>query len=97
MHLISKVLSLESRLIEFGESRHKAFQKALRELSYIPYSWRIVRLMLQISPWRTLVVILGRFVEGIIPSFELHIKGEFLELVRIQYRKTLSHIGPSFA
>lgn len=37
--------------------------------------------MLQISPWNTAVVVLGRFVEGLIPSLELRVKGEFLELV----------------
>lgn len=79
--VIYKIFLLESRILEYASKKRLGFWRMIKELSYAKHSWRIIRLMLQISPWNTAVVVLGRFVEGLIPSLELRVKGEFLELV----------------
>jgi hypothetical protein len=79
--LLSKLLLLESRSFELVDNGKAQFQLALLRLTYTGYSWRLIRLMLKLSPRSTVIIILGRFLEGIIPSIDLRIKGEFLDIV----------------
>lgn len=81
--LFSKLLVLESRIFEFADNKKAAFQYAMVRLTYTHYSMRLIRLMLQLSPTSSAVIILGRFYEGILPSIDLGIKGEFLNIVTI--------------
>ena len=80
--LVRDIILLESRTLEYAHRKREQFFNVLRRLSYSRYSWRLVILMLQISPRSTLIIILGRFLEGIIPSVDLRIKGAFVDLVR---------------
>jgi hypothetical protein len=79
--LLTKLLLVESRILEFGDKKREQFRNVVRRLGYTHYSWRIVRLMLQISPWKTAVVVFGRLIEGIFPAIDMRIKGRFLDLV----------------
>jgi hypothetical protein len=79
--LISKLVLIESRIVEFIDKKHEEFKLAILHLSYTRFSFRLIRLMLQICPRSTLTLILGRFLEGILPSIDLRIKGEFLDIV----------------
>ena len=83
--LISRFVLIESRVLEFIDKKHEDFKLALLRLSYTRFSLRLIRLMLQICPRSTLTVILGRFLEGIIPSIDLRIKGEFLDIVKLPW------------
>jgi hypothetical protein len=78
---LSTIILFESRLLEYAHRKREQFLHVLRRLSYTRYSWRLVFLMLQISPRSTTVIILGRFLEGVIPSLDLRIKGAFLDMV----------------
>jgi hypothetical protein len=83
--LISKFVLIESRILEFIDKKHEDFNLKLAILC-LPYTrcgLRLIRLMLQICPRITLTLILGRFPEGIIPSIDLRIKGEFLDIVKL--------------
>jgi hypothetical protein len=79
---LTKLLLLESRTFELVDNTKAQFQLALLRLTYIRYSWRLIGLMLKLSPRNTIIIILGRFVEGILPSIDLRIKGEFLDIVQ---------------
>jgi hypothetical protein len=79
--LLSKLLLLESRAMEFADNKKAQFQYAMVRLTYTHYSMRLIRLMLRLSPWSSTVIIIGRFYEGILPSINLRIKGDFLDLV----------------
>jgi len=79
--LLSKLLLLESRTLEFADNKRAQFKYALIRLTYTHYSIRLIRLMLRLSPWSSAVIILGRFYEGFMPSIKLRIKGEFLDIV----------------
>jgi hypothetical protein len=79
--LLSKLLLLESRSFELIANSKAQFQLALLRLTYTRYSWRLIQLMMKLSPKSTITIILGRFLEGIIPSIDLRIKGEFLDIV----------------
>jgi len=79
--LLSKLLLLESRVMEFADNKKAQFQYAMVRLTYTHYSMRLIRLMLRLSPWSSTVIIIGRFYEGILPSINLRIKGDFLDLV----------------
>jgi hypothetical protein len=79
--LLSKLLLLESRVMEFTDNKKAQFQYAMVRLTYTHYSMRLIRLMLRLSPWSSTVIIIGRFYEGILPSINLRIKGDFLDLV----------------
>jgi len=81
--ILSKIILLETRILDWASRQHDGFWETIKDLSYTKYSWRIVKLMLQLSPWDTALVILGRFIEGVIPSMGLRIKGEFLDIVII--------------
>jgi hypothetical protein len=85
--LISRFVIIESRILEFIDKKHKDFKLAILRLSYTRFSLRLIRLMLQICPRSTLTIILGRFLEGIIPSIDLRIKGEFLDIVKTSVDK----------
>jgi len=80
--LISTLLLIESRILEFLDQKHEEFKLAILHLSYTRFSLRLIRLMLQICPRSTLTLILGRFLEGLLPSIDLRIKGEFLNIVK---------------
>jgi hypothetical protein len=80
--LLTKLLLFESRTFELVDNTKAQFQLALLRLTYTRYSWRLIRLMFKLSPRNTIIIILGRFLEGIIPSIDLRIKGEFLDIVR---------------
>jgi len=79
--LLSTLLLLESRILEFADNKKAEFQHAMVRLTYTHYSMRLIRFMLQLSPRSSAVIILGRFYEGIVPSIDLGIKGEFLNIV----------------
>lgn len=80
--LLTKVLLLESRTFEFVDNTKAQSQLALLRLTYTRYSWRLIGLMFKLSPRNTIIIIMGRFLEGIIPSIDLRIKGQFLDIVR---------------
>jgi hypothetical protein len=79
--LLSKVLVLETHAIDFASNKRAQFLRAIVRLSYTRYSWRLIRLMIQVSPKSTAIIILGRFIQGLLPSIDLHIKGQFLDIV----------------
>jgi len=79
--LLTKTLLIESRILEYAQRKRTQFLDILRKLTYTRYSWRLIHLMLQISPGSTVIIILGRFIEGILPSLDLKIKGGFLDMV----------------
>lgn len=87
--LLSKLLLLESRTLEFAHTKKTQFQYAMIRLTYTHYSLRLIRLMLRVSPWSSAVIILGRFYEGFMPSVKLHIKGQFLDIVPLSKEKWL--------
>jgi hypothetical protein len=78
---LGRLLLLESRALEYALQKREQLFNVLRRISYTRYSWRLILLMLQISPRSTSIIILGRFLEGVIPSLNLRIKGAFLDMV----------------
>jgi hypothetical protein len=80
--ILSRVILAETRIVDFFSEKHEGFRKGMVQLSYSPYSLRLMRMMFQLCPRSTLIVILGRFFEGLIPSIDLRIKGQFLDIVR---------------
>jgi hypothetical protein len=79
--LLSKLILIECRILEFIDGKHAAFKLAILCLWYTRFSLRLIRLMLHICPGSTMTLILGRFLEGLLPSIDLRIKGQFLDIV----------------
>ena len=79
--LLSTVLLLETRTVDSCHAAREAVRHALVRLTYSRFSWRLIRYMLQLCPKSTVIIIVGRFLEGIIPSINLRIKGAFLDIV----------------
>jgi hypothetical protein len=94
--LLSKLLLLQSRTVDFADNKKAQFQYAMVRLAHTHYSIRLIRLMLRLGPWSTAVIILGRFYQGILPSINLRIKGEFLEIVPPPPPPPSAHIFPPF-
>ena len=78
---VFRVILFESRLVEYFSNKREQFHEALIRLSYTRYSVRLVYLMFQLCPRSTMVIIVGRFLQGLLPSVDLRIKGGFLDIV----------------
>src|SRR5271170_5072759 len=67
--------------VKFYRRRRWEFLQIIEQLKYMKYSWRVIILMLHISPKRTIFLVLSRLIDGFMPSVNLHIKGEFIDLI----------------
>lgn len=81
--LLSKVFLIESRILEFIDRKHAELKRAILRLSYTRFSLRLIQLMFRLCPKSTMTIVLGRFLEGMLPSIDLRIKGQFLDLVKL--------------
>jgi hypothetical protein len=82
IRLLSTLSLLQSRSLELFHRKSEQFRNVIRRLSYnTQHSWGLILFMIQVSPKSTLLIILGRFLQGVVPSLELRIKGGFLKLV----------------
>ena len=83
--LLSQLVLIETWILDFIDRKQAEFKLAILRLSYTRFSLRLIRLMFQICPRSTMALILGRFLEGLLPSIDLRIKGKFLDIVRPRY------------
>lgn len=80
--LLSILFLLKTQPLEYFHRKHEQFMAGFfRKLSYTRNSWHLIFFVLRFSGKSTLVVILGRFLETVIPSMQLRIKSGLLNLV----------------
>ena len=82
LKLLAHLVAIHSRLQKILNEKRLLLQQARQPLLQ---SWRLVLLMTKLSPYSTAMVILGRFYRRLMPSFDLRLKGEFLDLVSLSW------------
>jgi hypothetical protein len=78
--LLAKLFSLHSR-VKGNLQGKRALLKSTKQP--LLQSWRLILLMAKMSPSSTAAIILCRFYKRLIPSFDLRIKGEFIDMVSL--------------
>jgi len=80
--LIAHLLTLRSRLQKKLNEKRLLLRQARQPLLQ---SWRLVLWMAKLSPYSTALILLGRLYGRLMPSFDLRLKGEFLDLVSLSW------------
>jgi hypothetical protein len=85
LRLLTHLLALQARLKDSLQKNRLILRNAHQPLIH---SWRLLLLMAKLRPYSTAVIILGRFYKRLMPSFDLRIKGEFVDMVTGPVKKT---------
>jgi hypothetical protein len=78
--LVTHVRLLRARVIADFQNKAEAIRNAREPLLQ---SWQLLLVMIKISPSTSLLLFLYRFYIRLIPSLDLHIKGGFIDMVRV--------------
>jgi len=78
--LATHVRLLRARVIADFQNKAEAIRNAREPLLQ---SWQLLLVMIKISPSTSLLIFLYRFYIRLIPSLDLHIKGGFIDMVRV--------------
>ena len=85
IRLLTHLLALQARLKNSLQKNRLILRNAHQPLIH---SWRLLLLMAKLRPYSTLVIILGRFYKRLMPSFDLRVKGEFVDMVTRPVKET---------
>jgi hypothetical protein len=79
--VLYKLILIESRLLEFIDKKWWQVVDIIRKLPYTRKNWHLITFMLKKDPQKLILIILARFLNGLIPSLDMRIESNFLDVV----------------
>jgi hypothetical protein len=79
--VLYKLILIESRLLEFIDKKWRQLVDIIRKLPYTRKNWHLITFVLKKDPRKLILIILARFLNGLIPSLDMRIESDFLDVV----------------
>ena len=71
----------ETRLLEFLDRKHQQLVNLFLKLRYTRENWNLIMFIFRKDPMRIAFVIVARFLRGFLPSLDMKIEADFLDVV----------------